>query len=175
MGNNNVSTAARGNVDMATMPLRWGHIRVVIIASMGQLIGQGLATLVGVVIPLVEIVIHPELSAGMQGVLGCTALIGRTIGAFVFGKLSDRYGYLFFFRFCPLLMVIASLTAYFCHPLPVLLVCLFFMGFSVGGEYSLDSDYISEIMPERWKLFMVGVAKASASVGSVIVAIICFS
>lgn len=174
MGNNNVSTAARGNVDMATMPLRWGHIRVVIIASMGQLIGQGLATLVGVVIPLVEIVIHPELSAGMQGVLGCTALIGRTIGAFVFGKLSDRYGYLFFFRFCPFLMVIASLTAYFCHPLPVLLVCLFFMGFSVGGEYSLDSDYISEIMPDRWKLFMVGVAKASASVGSVIVAIICF-
>lgn len=174
MTTDKVSTVSQGKIDMATMPLRWGHIRVLIIASLGQVIGQGLATLVGVVIPMVQIVIHPELSAGMQGILGCTALIGRTLGALVFGKLSDRYGYLIFFRLCPILMIVSSLTAYFWHPIPVLLVCLFLMGFSVGGEYSLDPDYISEIMPDRWKLFMVGVAKASASVGSVIVAALCF-
>ena len=75
MTTDKVSTVSQGKIDMATMPLRWGHIRVLIIASLGQVIGQGLATLVGVVIPMVQIVIHPELSAGMQGILGCTALI----------------------------------------------------------------------------------------------------
>ncbi len=177
MEGNNVSTAVNASttgIDMATMPLTWRHIRIVIIASMGQLIGQGLACLVGIVIPMVELLANPQLSAGMQGILGCTALVGRTIGAVIFGKLSDRYGYLFFFRFCPFLMIIASVTAYFFHSLPVLLICLFFMGFSVGGEYSLDSDYISELMPKKWKIFMVGVAKASSSVGNIIVAVICF-
>lgn len=177
MEGKNVSTAANvpaTGIDMATMPLTWRHIRIVIIASMGQFIGQGLACLVGIVIPMVELLAHPQLSAGMQGVLGCTALVGRTIGAVIFGKLSDRYGYLFFFRFCPFLMIVASVTAYFFHELPVLLVCLFFMGFSVGGEYSLDSDYISELMPKKWKIFMVGVAKASSSVGNILVAALCF-
>ena len=34
-------------INMDTMPLRWGHYRVLIVASMGQIIGAGLATLVG--------------------------------------------------------------------------------------------------------------------------------
>lgn len=164
----------KNSVNVADMPLRWGHFRVLIVASLGQAIGQGLATLVGIIIPMMQLMMHPELSAGMQGILGCTSLIGLMIGAIVFGKLSDRYGYLLFFRLCPLLMIAASLVAYFYHPIPVLLICLFVMGFAVGGEYSLDSDYISELMPNRWKLFMVGTAKASASLGGAIVATACF-
>lgn len=174
---NNVSSARenqQGKIDMATMPLRAGHFRVLFVASLGQMTGQGLATLVGIIIPLIQLVIHPELSAGMQGLLGCISLIGLTFGAVVFGKLSDRYGYLLFFRLCPALIIIASIVAFFSDSTAVLLACLFVMGFSVGGEYSLDSDYISEIMPARWGLFMVGVAKASAALGSVIVAAICF-
>ena len=174
MGYKNVSTNSNSMVDMDTMPLRWGHVRVVISGSLGQLIGQGLAALISVVIPLVQIVSHPELSAGMQGLLGCMSLIGISIGAFVFGKLSDRYGYLLFFRLCPFLILTASVAAYFFHELHILLASLFIMGFCVGGEYSLDSDYISEIMPNKYKVFMVGVAKAASSVGNIRVAALCF-
>ncbi len=161
-------------INLATMPLRWGHFRVLIVSSLGQMMGQGLATLVGIIIPMMQLVLHPELSAGMQGILGCMSLIGLAIGALIIGKLSDRFGYLLFFRLCPTLMIVASLAAFFWHSTPILLVCLFVMGFGVGGEYSLDSDYISELMPDRWRLFMVGVAKASASIGSVIFAAICY-
>lgn len=171
---NNEDSVKNVQINMATMPLCWGHLKVVISGSMGQLIGQGLATLISVVIPMVQLVSHPQLSAGMQGILGCISLIGIMIGAFVFGKLSDKYGYLLFFRLCPFLLVLSSGTAYFFHSLPVLLICLFIMGFSIGGEYSLDSDYISEIMPDKWKIFMVGVAKASSSVGNILVAVLCF-
>lgn len=174
MTDNDVSTVAQGKVDIATMPLRPRHFLVLFIASLGQMIGQGLATLVGIIIPLIQIAVHPEISAGMQGVLGCISLIGLTFGAIVFGRLSDRYGYLLFFRLCPALIIVASVIAFFSDSMTVLLLCLFVMGFSVGGEYSLDSNYISEIMPKRWGLLMVGVAKASAAIGSVIVAGICY-
>lgn len=159
---------------METMPLGWRHIRIVLIASLGQFIGQGLATLVGIVIPLMQIAIHPELSAGMQGILGCISLIGIMLGTVVFGRLSDRYGYLLFFRLCPLIILLASLLAVWVDNVWVLLGCLFVMGFAIGGEYSLDPDYISELMPEKWRIYMVGVAKALASAGSAFVAVICY-
>ncbi len=163
-----------GEVNMETMPIGWRHIRVVIIASLGQFIGQGLATLVGIVIPLMQLAIHPELSAGMQGLLGCVSLIGIMLGTVVFGRLSDRYGYLLFFRLCPLIILIASLVAAYVSEVWVLMGCLFVMGFAIGGEYSLDPDYISELMPAKWRIFMVGVAKALASAGSAVVAVVCF-
>lgn len=161
-------------VDMETMPLGWRHIRIVLTASLGQFIGQGLATLIGIVIPLMQLVAHPELSAGLQGLLGCISLIGIMIGTVIFGRLSDRYGYLLFFRFCPLIIAATSLAAVFIHSVPLLLVCLFLMGFAIGGEYSLDPDYISELMPEKWRVYMVGLAKALSSAGSAVVAAICY-
>lgn len=161
-------------VNMDTMPLRWGHYWVLIVASMGQIVGAGLATLVGVIIPMIQIIRHPELTSLQQGLIGCTSLIGITIGSLLFGRLSDKYGYLFFFRLCPLIVLSASLLAYFTATLPWLVVGLFLMGLGIGGGYSLDSDYISEIMPQRWRLFMVGVAKAASSLGNILVALICF-
>ncbi len=161
-------------VDLATMPLGGRQIFIMIAASLGQFIGQGLATLVGIVIPLMQLVAHPELSSGIQGLMGCISLIGIMVGTVIFGRLSDRYGYLFFFRLCPLIILATSLICVYIHAVPVLLVSLFLMGFAIGGEYSLDPDYISELMPAKWRTFMVGLAKALASAGSAVVAIICY-
>lgn len=165
---------ANGGYDMATMRLRPTHIRVMLVAALGQFLGQGLATLVGIVIPLMQICTHPELSASMQGLLGCISLIGIMVGSAVIGNLSDRFGYLMLFRLCPLIALAASLAAVFFPTVAVLNIALFVMGFAVGGEYSLDPDYISELMPTRWKVFMVGFAKALASLGSAVVAVICY-
>ncbi len=159
---------------MDTMPLRWGHFRVLIVASLGQVIGAGLATLVGIVIPMIQIVRHPELSSFQQGAVACTSLVGIMVGSMLFGAWSDRKGYLLFFRLCPLIVLAASLFAFFTDGVGGLVAGLFFMGFGIGGEYSLDSDYISEIMPRRWRLLMVGVAKASSSLGNILMAGVCF-
>lgn len=165
---------AENTVNMDTMPLRWGHFRVLIVTSLGQLIGAGLATLVGIILPLIQILRHSGLSSFGQGSVACTSLIGIMLGSLLFGRLSDKYGYLFFFRLCPLIVLGASLLAFFTDSLAGLVMGLFFMGLGIGGEYSLDSDYISEIMPRHWELFMVGVAKASSSLGNILVALLCF-
>lgn len=110
----------------------------------------------------------------MQGLIGAMDLIGIVFGSVVFGRLSDQYGYLRFFRLCPILICAASIAALIFPSIPVLVVALFVMGFGIGGEYSLDSDYISELMPAKWKFIMVGGAKAASALGNIAVAGICF-
>lgn len=160
------------NIDNA--PLTWRQIRIVGIASLGQLIGAGLATLVSVIIPLYQLTAHPELSSVMQGLVGAMDLIGIMVGSIILGKLSDQYGYILFFRLCPVLICVSAVVAMLFPSISVLLVCLFLMGFGIGGEYSLDSDYVSELVPTKWRSTMVGVTKAASAVGNIIVAAACF-
>lgn len=154
-------------VDMDAMPLRRGHLRVWIAASLGQVAGAGIATLVGIVLPMLQLVLHPTLTAFGQGAVAAASLVGIIAGSMLFGAWSDRIGYLFFFRLCPAIVAAASLLAYFTDSLAGLVIGLFLMGAGVGGGYSLDSDYISEIMPRRWRLTMVGAAKAASSIGNI--------
>ncbi|MDE6108995.1 MAG: MFS transporter, partial [Muribaculaceae bacterium] len=170
---NNGNNAA--TVDVATMRLRPAHYLVIFTCSLGQIIGTALATIVGIVIPLMQIVGHPELSAGMQGLIGCANLIGIAVGSPVFGKIADRYGYLGVFRLCPTLILVAAVVSVLVPSLPVLLVCLFVMGFGIGGEYSLDSGYTSELMPARLRSVMVGVVKAGCALGNIAAAGLCYA
>ena len=164
----------QNNINMATMPLGRHHVWVVFVASLGQLIGTGVATLAGIIIPLLNIISHPELSSAMQGIIGAMDLIGISIGSVFFGKLIDRYGYILFFRICPAIVLAFALVSILFPSIPVLIVCLFFIGFGIGGEYCLDSNYISELMPVKWKSLMIGVAKTASAFGNIIVAAICF-
>lgn len=162
------------SVNVATMPLRPRHFWIVGVASLGQLIGTAVATIAGVIIPMLNIILHPELSGFMQGVIGASDLIGICIGSVIFGRLSDKYGYLFFFRFCPALIFVASTLAVFIPDVAVLTVCLFIVGLGIGGEYSLDSDYVSELIPDKYKSTMVGVTKTACAFGNIIAAGVCF-
>lgn len=161
-------------VDMDSMPLRWGHIRVLMVTSLGQLTGGALSTLVGVVLPLIHILGNMHLSPLVQGLLASMSLVGIMVGSVFIGEWSDRHGYLLYFRLSPAIILLGAIVAMFSTSVGALMFALFIMGFGVGGGYSLDSDYISEIMPRRWRLFMVGVAKASSAVGNVVMAFICF-
>lgn len=155
-------------------PLTWRHYYITAVASLGQLIGTGLATLVSVIIPLYQLVAHPELSSFMQGLVGAMDLIGIMIGSTILGKLSDTYGYIWFFRICPAIVCVSAIISLIFPSIAVLIVCLFFMGFGIGGEYSLDSNYVSELMPTKYVFLMVGVAKAASAFGNIIVAGVCF-
>lgn len=132
-------TSTDKNMNMDTMPLRWGHFRVLIVASLGQITGAGLATLVGVILPMIQIFRHPGLTSLQQGLVAATSLVGIMVGSVLFGAWSDKKGYLFFFRFCPALILAASLFTFFTADLFGLVTGLFFMGLGIGGGYSLDS------------------------------------
>ncbi len=147
---------------------------IALVSSMEQIIGAGLSTVVGIMLPMMQLILHPGLPSLLQGLIGATGLIGIGVGSAVIGKLSDRHGYLLWFRLCP---VIIMAGAAICLLLPhtAWLICgLFLAGIGVGGGYSLDSAYISELMPARWRGVMVGVAKATSSIGFIVTAVICY-
>lgn len=167
--------SSKTDITISDMPLSWRHIRILSVASLGQFIGTALATLIGIVIPMIQLVIHPELSSIEQGILACCSLVGIMVSSPIVGKLSDDYGYLFFFRLSPTIIFIASLIAFFFGDNRIILAVSFFlMGCGIGGDYCLDSDYISELMPKKWKLFMVGVAKSTAALGTIVICFVCF-
>lgn len=158
--------------NMDTMPLRWGHIRILIIASAGQFFGGVLAILVGVVAPLITITHHPELSSWLQGFIFSSGLIGIMLGSLFFGHFSDKYGYLFFFRLCPVLITGASLWICFSHSILVLTIGLLLIGFAIGGAYALDPSYVSEIMPKKWRRTMLGISKATSGLGNILMILV---
>lgn len=166
--------ASSRTMDLGTMPLEGRHIWITFVASLGQLIGTGVATLAGIIIPMLNILSRPQLGSAMQGLIGSADLIGIMIGASVIGRLIDRYGYLLFFRLCPALILAASVVAALTTSVPVLVVALFVIGIGIGGEYSLDSGYISELLPIRWRSTMIGVAKAASALGNIVVAGLCW-
>lgn len=133
------------NVNMDTMPLRAGHFRVLAVASLGQLTGGALSTLIGIILPMIQIIGRPHLSSFAQGAVACSSLVGIMLGSMIFGQWSDRKGYLMLFRLCPAIILAASLLAYFTASTAGLATGLFFMGLGIGGGYSLDSDYISRL------------------------------
>lgn len=161
------------HLNLDTMPLRWGHLRIVAITSLGQLTGAALSTLIGIVIPLMHALTHHTLSPLAQGILASMSLVGIMFGSVFIGEWSDRRGYLSLFRLSPILILIGALAATFTTSIPILTLALFVMGFGVGGGYSLDSDYISELMPRRRRELMVGVAKAASAIGNILMAFVC--
>ncbi|MDE6332879.1 MAG: sugar porter family MFS transporter [Muribaculaceae bacterium] len=161
-------------ITIGNLRLRPVHYYILLSASMEQIIGAALSTLVGIMLPMIQLVTQPELSTLTQGLVGASGLVGIGFGSVVIGSAIDRQGYLLWFRLCPLIIMAGAAMVYFL-PSPWMLVAGFFVsGIGVGGGYSLDSAYISELMPDRWRSFMVGVAKALCAVGFIGASVICY-
>lgn len=154
-------------IPLARMPLRARHWYIFAVASLEQLIGAALSTIVGIIIPLILLLGSPRLDALEQGILGAAGLIGIAAGSLVIGRLMDAMGYLLWFRLCPLIIAAGAAGVYASDSVWPLALFLLVIGLGVGGGYSLDSGYISEIMPARWESFFVGLAKATCSLGFV--------
>lgn len=154
-------------IPISQMPLSWRHWYILIVSSMEQLIGGALNTIVGIMIPLIILLGSPGLTPTEQGILGAAGLMGIAIGSMVMGKLMDQTGYLLLFRLCPVLILAGSIGVYYCSGVSLLVLYLFLMGLGIGGGYSLDSGYISELTPQRWESLFVGIAKATSSLGFV--------
>lgn len=147
------------------MPLRPRHWYIVGVASLEQIIGAALSTIVGIMISLILLQGMPQLNAFEQGLLGASGLVGIACGSFLIGKLMDSTGYLLWFRLCPIIIAAGSAGVFFSGGVWALAFFLFVTGTGVGGGYPLDSGYISEIVPTEWEGFFVGLAKAVCSLG----------
>lgn len=162
-----------GNAAISRRPGR-RDIWIVAVSSLEQLIGGALSTVIGVILPMLQMLQHPGLASWVQGLLGAMGLIGIGCGSIVIGNLADKRGYLGLFRLCPVIIMAGAAVCYFLTDVPFLAIGMFISGVGVGGGYSLDSAYISELMPKRWRMMMVGAAKATCSIGFIGAAVVSY-
>lgn len=130
-----------------------------------------LLLVVGAIIPMYKL--FNESTSGIEpnafvlGALGGAALLGLVIGAPIFGRIGDRIGYLWPFRISALLILIGGLSGWLINgPVWCMIASLFVVGLGIGGGYSLDQVYLSELMPQKYSLKLIGLAKTIAAFGA---------
>jgi MFS transporter, putative metabolite:H+ symporter len=134
---------------------RW-HAAVLIVLTLGLVIDTMKPATLGFVLPGMrrEYGIAPAAAAYLPFV----ALLGTTVGSFVWGWLADIYGR----RVSILLSTILFVSTAICGAMPSFgwnLVMCFLMGCSAGGMLPVVYTLLAEVMPPRhrsWVLVLVG-------------------
>nr|WP_315594144.1 MFS transporter [uncultured Cupriavidus sp.] len=98
-----------------------------------------------------------HLSNGQIGTLISAGFAGQLIGAFLFGRLAERYGRVPVALSTILLFSVASLGCAAAWSFWPLLVMRFIQGIGLGGEMPVAAAYISELSPAkgRGRFFML--------------------
>jgi putative MFS transporter len=134
---------------------RW-HAGVLLVLTFGLIIDVMKPATLGFVLP--GLADEYGIDRSVAAWLPFVALIGTTVGSFVWGWLADVYGR----RVSILLSTILFVSTSICGAMPAfqlnLLMC-FLMGASAGGMLPVVYTLLAEVMPPRhrsWVLVLVG-------------------
>jgi MFS family permease len=134
--------------------LPWGRFHWLVVIGLGTVwILDGLeVTIVG---SMSEALKSPDTGLGLSnfqiGLAGAVYVAGACLGALVFGQLTDRFGRKKLFLITLALYSVATvLTAFSMNP-TWYLVCRFFTGAGIGGEYAAINSAIDELIPAKYR------------------------
>jgi MFS family permease len=127
---------------------RW-HWRVVIALGVTWLLDGLEVTVVGSLGAALQRPDTLGLSATAVGWAGSAYVAGAVIGAIWFGRLADRLGRKKLFLWTLAVYVVATVLTAFTWNFTSFLVCRFFTGFGIGGEYAAINSAIDELIPAR--------------------------
>lgn len=153
------------------LPVSRRTMWLLLVAQMEQTAMNVLILVVGVIIPMFRLystnVLDTEPGVLTIGWLGGAGLLGVVIGAPLFGRIGDRVGYLWPFRLCGAMICLGGLMGWLAsYSVWVVIASLFIVGLGIGGGYSLDEVYLSELMPKKTQLRLIGLAKTVAAFGA---------
>jgi putative MFS transporter len=139
-----------------TTPLNRWHVGVLLVLILGLVIDVMKPATLGFVLP--GLAQEYGIARSTAALLPFVALVGTTVGSFVWGWLADVYGR----RVSILLSTILFVATSICGAMPAfalnLLMC-FLMGASAGGMLPVVYTLLAEVMPPRhrsWVLVLVG-------------------
>ncbi len=137
-------------------PLNRWHASVLLVLTLGLVIDTMKPATLGFVLPGIRS--EYGITSATSALLPLVALIGTTVGSFIWGWLADIYGR----RVSILLSTILFVSTSICGAMPAFewnLVMCFLMGASAGGMLPVVYTLLAEVMPPRhrsWVLVLVG-------------------
>ncbi len=140
MDNNDVRQKLLGTVD--EMNFVTHHFKTMITAGMGFFTDAYDLFIIGVVIALLIPIWH--LTTLQISILGSTSLIAATIGALIFGKISDIFGRKFIYGIEVTILAIAAIFSAFSQNFVQLIIWRFILGLGIGGDYPVSAIIMSE-------------------------------
>ena len=133
--------------------LRWSRFHTLVVVALGiTWILDGLeVTLAGAVSGALKSSPALHLTDAQIGLAASAYVAGAVLGALVFGWLADRLGRKALFTLTLAVYLAATAATAFSPNLWVFLVCRFFTGAGIGGEYSAINSAIQELVPARYR------------------------
>ena len=133
--------------------LTWSRFHTLVVVALGiTWILDGLeVTLAGAVSGALKASPALQMSNAQIGLAGSVYVAGAVLGALFFGWLTDRLGRKRLFSITLAVYLVATAATAFAPNLWVFLVCRFFTGAGIGGEYSAINSAIQELIPARYR------------------------
>jgi MFS transporter, SHS family, lactate transporter len=116
---------------------------------------------------------HTEVKAVTFAILITLAM--RPLGAFVFGRLADRYGRKPILMIDVCLFSVLELASAFAPSLAVLLVLRALFGFAMGGEWGIGASLVMESIPAKSRGWVSGFLQQGYAFGYLIAAVVYYS
>lgn len=141
----------RTNIPARMDRLPWGRWHWLVCLALGiSWVLDGLeVTTVGIIGDTLKKQSALGISSQQVGIIGTVYIAGAVFGSLVFGWLADKYGRKKFFVVTPAIILCSSFATAFSWDYYSFLVCNFFTGLGIGGEYSAMNSAINEFIPAR--------------------------
>ncbi|CAB1129880.1 MFS transporter [Candidatus Hydrogenisulfobacillus filiaventi] len=144
-------------------PLDVFHLRAVLTAGMGFFTDAYDLFIIGAALVLIKGEWHP--GKALLGLLGSTALAAAFLGAFVFGRIADRYGRKKVYGLEAGLMAAGALLSAFAPNILWLIAFRFVLGVGVGGDYPVSAVLMSEYANIKDRGRLVGLVFSMQALG----------
>ena len=133
--------------------LRWCGFHTLVVAALGiTWILDGLeVTLAGAVSGALKASPALQMGDAQIGLAGSVYVAGAVLGALFFGWLTDRLGRKKLFTVTLAVYLVATAATAFAPNLELFLLCRFFTGAGIGGEYAAINSAIQELIPARYR------------------------
>ncbi|GER85329.1 MFS transporter [Thermogemmatispora aurantia] len=133
--------------------LPWSRWHWLVVISLGiTWILDGLeVTIIGSIAAVLTNARTLNLSSVQVASAGTAYLIGAVLGAFVFARLTDRFGRKLLFLITLSVYLLATVATAFSFNFLWFAACRFLTGTGIGGEYAAINSAIDELIPARMR------------------------